>query len=305
MDQEYSQPASELDMSDLELLANEKKMQTNSKGSTKSDGAAPAVSTESPQAQLSSTSDPLSTQGITKQKKKTAKRENKNLTIRKEKNDLLFKINSILKHPIHSKKNLSYINLDMDCELCEIKDEYNRIRSALENENGTKMCKHMLLMGIRGIEMANNTFDPLGVDIAGWGDSMSYSMENAEYDDVLCELYAKYKGDSSVAPELKLAMMLASSAAVFALTKKMSNAGGGDTLSKLFENFAPKPTTAQPTPIPAIDTDSDSDTDSAGASKMNGPDSLPDTVNLEDILKTMENNKESPKKKGRPKKKNA
>ena len=57
---------------------------------------------------------------------------------------------------------------------------------------------------------------------------MAYSLENEEYDQVLAELYDKYKHVIQISPELKLAGMLSMSAISFAITKKMM---GGSTNS--------------------------------------------------------------------------
>jgi hypothetical protein len=92
----------------------------------------------------------------------------------------------------------------MDNSLDEIKNEFTRIKAVLDNEAMVKFCKHGLVMGIKGIEMLNNAYDPIGVDLDGWSEAMSYNMATTEYDEVLSELCENYKGAGSMSPEVKL-----------------------------------------------------------------------------------------------------
>ena len=110
----------------------------------------------------------------------------------------------------------------MNSSLDEIKNEYERVRSEIQNERSVSFFKRMLLLGVQGIEMMNTKFDPLGVDLDGWSEAMGYSMENQEYDEVMSELYEKYKGRGQMSPEVKLIFMIISSATMFTITKKIT-----------------------------------------------------------------------------------
>lgn len=181
---------------------------------------------------------------------KQVKRENENDMIRKEKSELLCKFNKV-----NFKGRWSSLQLDMNCTLDEIRNEVQRVRSEIENERSVAFFKRMLLLGVQGIEMLNTKFDPLGVDLDGWSEAMGYSLENQEYDEVLSELYEKYKGAGTMSPEMKLVFMIISSATMFTISKKItkmdtSNSFAnfiGNTLFNKSQAPAPQP---MPTPIP-------------------------------------------------------
>ena len=108
----------------------------------------------------------------------------------------------------------------MNNSLDEIRNEHERVRNEIQTERSVAFFKRMLLLGVQGIEMLNNRFDPLGVDLDGWSGAMGYSMENQEYDEVMAELYEKYKGRGQMSPEMKLIFMIISSATMFTISKK-------------------------------------------------------------------------------------
>lgn len=179
---------------------------------------------------------------VTKQKR--ANKENKNDDIRREKSEYLYKI-SVL----NSKGNRSVLKFDMNNSLEDIRNEYERIRVNMENERMVKFCKQMLLMGVQGVEMLNTKFDPMGVDLDGWSESMGYSMEQQDYDEVISELYEKYKGKGHMAPELKLVLMIIGSAAMFTITKKITKMDSGiqgNMLSSLLGSVMGGATQKQP-----------------------------------------------------------
>jgi len=116
-----------------------------------------------------------------------------------------------------------------------------------------KFCKHGLVMGIKGVEMLNNAYDPVGVDLDGWSEAMSYNMATTEYDEVLSELCEKYKGAGSMSPEVKLLVMIVMSGAMFSFSKKAAK--DPNTLSNLMGSFmkkspAPPPPQARPSSPP-------------------------------------------------------
>ena len=224
----------DLSMSELELLANQNKVKKEKlevdvkdidleKLSDSFKVNTPSVrssvkktNTKMRDATSNSTSQ-INSSRANKEKVRRVNKENKDESIKREKIIYLYKINTL-----NQKKNVSFIKLDMNCSLDEIKNEYERIRSTLENEKMVKFCKQMLLMGVQGVEMLNTRYDPFGVDLIGWHEAMGYSMENQEYDEVLSELYEKYKGKGQMSPELKLVLMICGSAAMFGVTKKLS-----------------------------------------------------------------------------------
>jgi hypothetical protein len=163
-----------------------------------------------------------------RKKEKLVSRENQNDAIRKEKSEYLFKFNKL-----NVKGKWSSLRLDMNCTLDEIRNECERIKSEISSERSVAFFKRMLLLGVQGIEMMNTKFDPLGVDLDGWSEAMGYSMENQEYDEVMAELYEKYKGRGQMSPELRLVFMIISSATMFTISKKISKLDANSAISSL------------------------------------------------------------------------
>ena len=88
----------------------------------------------------------------------------------------------------------------------------------------------------------NTKFDPINARLDGWSENVHDNVE--DYDDIFEELHQKYKGDSKMAPELRLLMSLAGSAFMFHLTNTMfkSSLPGLDEVMKqnpdLMKQFA-------------------------------------------------------------------
>jgi hypothetical protein len=77
----------------------------------------------------------------------------------------------------------------------------------------------MLVACVTGLEFLNKRYNPFEIQLEGWSESV---MENVDdYDGVFEELYVKYRSKVSVAPEIKLIMMLGGSAMMFHLTNSM------------------------------------------------------------------------------------
>jgi hypothetical protein len=163
-----------------------------------------------------------------RKKEKLVSRENQNDAIRKEKSEYLFKFNKL-----NVKGKWSSLRLDMNCTLDEIRNECERIKNEISSERSVAFFKRMLLLGVQGIEMMNTKFDPLGVDLDGWSEAMGYSMENQEYDEVMAELYEKYKGKGQMSPELRLVFMIISSATMFTISKKISKLDANSLMTSL------------------------------------------------------------------------
>jgi hypothetical protein len=77
----------------------------------------------------------------------------------------------------------------------------------------------MLIACVTGLEFLNKRYNPFEIQLEGWSESV---MENVDdYDGVFEELYVKYRSKVTVAPEIKLIMMLGGSAMMFHLTNSM------------------------------------------------------------------------------------
>ncbi len=213
------------------------------------------------------------------QKKKKGTKENKNESIKREKLELLYKLSNVI-----AKSNGRFsLNVTIENTLQEIQLEFTRIKTIIDNESMLKFCKHGLVMGIKGIEMLNSNYDPFGIDLDGWGESMSYNMATNEYDDVLLELCEKYKGVGKISPELKLILMILMSGVMFSFTKRATKDPThlmsmlNSLRSKQNENKS-KP---QESPVP-------SPVSSKNNSPINSPDIQPPRFEPTDITNIME-----------------
>lgn len=196
-----------------------------------------------------------------------------NNTVIKEKISLLFKLAKIYA------KNGQSSNYTMDNTLKEIRLEYDRLNSEIQTDQGIKMYKKMLMGGVQMMEWANNTFDPIGLELNGWSESMEYQLEGEDYESVLHELYDKYKDTLAVMPELKLAFMVGLSGALFHGSMKIKKSNPEDAISKMFNNMMNK--SSKKSFIPEQNESDDL------PSKLNDPESL----NIEHIFKQMEEQK--------------
>jgi len=135
-------------------------------------------------------------------------------SVDEEKADILNKLARLEKkgHNVNKKLN-AYSNI------VELRTELKRIMYGIETEQSIKFSRRMLVACVTGVEFLNKRYDPFGVQLEGWSESV---MENVDdYDGVFEELYHKYKTKMSVAPEIKLIMMVGGSAMMFHLTNSM------------------------------------------------------------------------------------
>jgi len=128
--------------------------------------------------------------------------------IQKEKQDILFKLQRLAQKgvPITRKYTMNH-------SLAEIKDEYLRLKGQRDLDMSVKFQKKMLMAFSTGVEFLNSKFDPFDIKLDGWSESMHESID--EYDDIFEELHEKYKERANIAPEMKLAMSVVSSAFMY------------------------------------------------------------------------------------------
>ena len=213
--------------------------------------------------------------GISKRYSKTVRRENKDPEVRRKKMDLLYSISQLSKNKIPT--------VSMEDSFDDIEAEFTRINNEHKSDKGIEFCKGIFKVSVQGIEMANNRFDPIGVDLDGWGSAIEYALINKEYDDVFGELYEKYKGTGTIGPELRLMFMVGGSAAMFAYTKRVA-----ERTDKMFDSNKEFNVRQQQREY----TEPDS---FVSSSKMDEPG---DSIDLQNILSQMKDSKF--KKKGRP-----
>jgi hypothetical protein len=115
----------------------------------------------------------------------------------------------------------------------EMQYEYDLLRSFADKRNGIKLYKNLILNACNVIEFANDKYDPFNFKLSGWSEHMNVEVDN--YDDVLEELYEKYRGaGGSMPPELKLLLLILASASAFHFSKKMESSIPG--LNEVYKN---------------------------------------------------------------------
>ena len=135
-------------------------------------------------------------------------------SIDEEKADLIDKLGRLEKKGFAVNKRLNaYSNID------ELRSEVKRITYSIDVEQSVRFSRRMLVACVTGLEFLNKRYNPFEVQLEGWSESV---MENVDdYDGVFEELYVKYRSKITVAPEIKLIMMLGGSAMMFHLTNSM------------------------------------------------------------------------------------
>ena len=126
---------------------------------------------------------------------------------RKRKFELLYKIKALAKKGIPQP-----IPVDMTTCLDNIELAYDEMYESYKRQNSVKLQGKMLVMAATFVEFMNARFDPFDFRLSGWSESVYEGVSSQEYDEVLEELYEKYKSNTKMAPEVKLMMMLGGSA---------------------------------------------------------------------------------------------
>jgi hypothetical protein len=107
---------------------------------------------------------------------------------------------------------------DFNSSIEEMEYEYDLLKSFANKRNGIKLYKNILLNTVSAAEFLNDKYDPFEFELNGWSEHMSVEVDS--YDDVLEELYEKYKGTGKkMPPEVKLLMLIIASASAFHFSK--------------------------------------------------------------------------------------
>ena len=133
--------------------------------------------------------------------------------IRAKKSELLRKLSELKQkgYKLTQEYNFNSSIEDMECE-------YDLLKSMADKRNGLKLYKNLLLNACSVAEFLNDKYDPFSFQLSGWSEHMSVEVDS--YEDVLEELYEKYKGrGSNLPPELKLLFLILASASAFHFSK--------------------------------------------------------------------------------------
>ena len=107
---------------------------------------------------------------------------------------------------------------DFNSSIEEMEYEYELLRSFADKRNGIRLYKNILLNATSVIEFFNTKYDPFNFKLEGWSEHMSVEVDS--YDDVIEELYEKYRGTGKgMPPEVKLLLLIMASASAFHFSK--------------------------------------------------------------------------------------
>ena len=131
-----------------------------------------------------------------------------------EKTALLYKLDRLEKSGEHVPRRYT-----LNDDIYELRTEVSRIERDRNLRKSIKFQRSLLVSFSSGLEFLNNRFDPIGANLEGWSESVHDGID--QYDDVFAELFDKYQTSSTLPPELKLLIMLASGAFMHHLTQSM------------------------------------------------------------------------------------
>jgi len=174
----------------------------------------------------------------------------------------------------------------MESDYGEMKREFQRIKRKIEVDRSVKFQRKMMIAFVTGLEFLNGKFDPFDIKLDGWSESVH---ENAnDYDDIFEELHEKYKEKASMAPELRLILMLGGSGFMFHLTQslfKSSIPGVGDIMKQnpdlmnQFAQAAAKSSTSPGFGNMMGDLMNNRNTSQSSRTEMKGPPDISDILN--------------------------
>lgn len=114
---------------------------------------------------------------------------------------------------------------NMDSPFEEIEDEYESAIEDKRKRDSVKIQQNWMITLVNTIEYGNAMFDPMGISLDGWGESVGEDIDS--YNEIFEELHDKYKG-GKLSPELNLLLRLGFSASVVHFSNKaLSTAAPG------------------------------------------------------------------------------
>lgn len=151
-----------------------------------------------------------------------------------EKQDLLFKIGRLKLRGATPSEPMTIRN-----SACELRAEMERMQRELDSDKSVKFQRSMLTSFATGLEFVNSRWNVAGVKLEGWSESLHADI--ASFDEVFEELHEKYMTSVSTPPELKLVMMVASSAIMFHMSQTVfRNAPGVEEVMRENPDIARK-----------------------------------------------------------------
>lgn len=205
-----------LSLSELEIMANDKKIKNSIKSKTKTKSEKSKSKTKSEnhktkteKSKTFSESSYETSELYEKKLLKLANSENQNPAIRIKKNSYIFKLEKLGK------------KMSMTNTLDQLTFEYDKLTYDRRiRDNGEKL-KYLTLMGIGGLEFLNKKYDPMGIDLEGWQTSMTFETNQEKFETQFYNLAEKYDNSfPETGPEITLICLIAASAYGFAKGKE-------------------------------------------------------------------------------------
>lgn len=109
--------------------------------------------------------------------------------------------------------------VSVETPLDELKYEYERLKRQQELNSSVKFQRRMLMAAVTGVEFLNKQFNPLGLHLDGWSETVMDSLE--DYDPTFEQLHERYTGTAEVSPEWNLMIMLLGSGFMYHLSNTL------------------------------------------------------------------------------------
>lgn len=149
--------------------------------------------------------------------------------IQREKQEILYELDRLQRQGFPPSKRYTMASTYEDMVY-----ERNKLKKQRDMESSVKFCRKSMMMAVSGLEFLNDRFDPFDLKLSGFSEHV---MDNIhEYDSVFEDLSSKYMDKVDMAPELKLVMMLGSSAFMFHLTNSIFKSNTPDMNDILKKN---------------------------------------------------------------------
>lgn len=137
-------------------------------------------------------------------------------TVDDEKQDLLYKFHRLESRGVKVAKRFNAYS-----DVREMRSEYQKIKKDSEVNASVKFSRRILMAAVSATEFLNKRYDPFGIELNGWSETVMGNMDDGDYDNIFERLHEKYAGKVSTPPELELLVSLAGSAAMFHMTSTM------------------------------------------------------------------------------------
>ena len=137
-------------------------------------------------------------------------------SIEDEKQDLLYRFHRLEAKGIKLPKKYNLYS-----DIREMRSDFERIKRDHEVNASIKFSRRMLMAVVSASEFLNKRYDPFGMELNGWSETVMENTTDGDYDNVFERLHDKYAGKVNTPPELELMLSLAGSAIMFHMTSTM------------------------------------------------------------------------------------